>query len=85
FENNVERDNNSSGNAQNYPLAQFTRGMVFISTAELYYLCGDLWEAGQSLDIGGPMVASCPFMLNRANALSAKIRQAKSEQYNKAN
>lgn len=85
FENNVTRDNNSSGNAQNYPLAQFLRGTVFIDTAELYYLCGDLWEAGQSLDIGGPLVANCPFMLSRANDLSAKIRQAKTEQYNNAN
>lgn len=85
FENNVTRDSNNSGNEQNYPLAQFTRGMVFIDTAELYYLCGDLWEAGQSLDTGGPMVANCPFMLSRANDLSAKIRQAKAEQYNNVN
>ncbi|MDE6593708.1 MAG: hypothetical protein K2K57_11690 [Oscillospiraceae bacterium] len=85
FENNIERDNRNSGSVLNHPLAQFSRGIVFINTAELYYLCGDLWEAGQSLDIGGPMVASCPFMLNRANTLSAKIRQAKAEQYNNVN
>ncbi len=85
FENNVERDNRNSGNVLNHPLAQFLRGMVFINTAELYYLCGDLWEAGQSLDIGGPMVANCPFMLSRANDLSAKIRQAKEKQYNNVN
>lgn len=80
FKNNMDGELRKSGQTQNYPLAQLIRGITFCTTADLYYRCGNLWEAGQTLDIGGPLVAGCPFILARANDLSAKIRQAKNEQ-----
>lgn len=75
YENISENDARKVGAAQTDPMTAFNRGMIFLSTAELFYLCGDVANAGKYLDIGGPMLSPSPFFLQRANELSGKIRQ----------
>ena len=61
---------------QGTPLSRFLKGAVFMETAELFYLCGDISNAAKYLDIGGPMLAASPAETENANKLSAKIREA---------
>ncbi|MCI7766965.1 MAG: hypothetical protein MSJ26_03155 [Oscillospiraceae bacterium] len=69
--------NSSTGaSQQGTPLNRFYKGAVFMETAELFYLCGDLESAGKYLDIGGPMLSASPAQTENANRLSAKIREA---------
>lgn len=75
YENIFENDARKVGAVQTDPMTAFNRGMIFLSTAELFYLCGDAANAGKYLDIGGPMLSPSPFFLQRANELSGKIRQ----------
>lgn len=70
-----ENDARSSGVQQSDPMTAFNRGMIFWSTAELFYLCGDMENAGKYLDIGGPMLSASPLFIQKANRLSEKIRQ----------
>lgn len=65
----------SDNNSQPTPFQQFERGMVFFETAELFYLSGDCVSAAKYLDIGGPMIAANPAMLEKANRLSAELRE----------
>lgn len=60
---------------QTTALSQFIRGSVFFETAELFYLCGDYDSAAKYLDIGGPMLTASKYTLERANRLSAMIRE----------
>lgn len=75
-----EYDNlfNSSEGAsqQGTSLNRFLKGGVFMETAELFYLCGDIDNAAKYLDIGGPMLSASPAETERANKLSEKIREA---------
>lgn len=69
--------NSSTGaSQQGTPLNRLLKGTVFMETAELFYLCGDLESAGKYLDIGGPMLSASPYQTKIANKLSAKIREA---------
>lgn len=69
--------NSSTGaSQQGTPLDRFLKGAVFMETAELFYLCGDLENAAKYLDIGGPMLSASPHQTKIANKLSAQIREA---------
>lgn len=69
--------NSSTGaSQQGTPLSRLLNGATFASTAELFYLCGDIDNAAKYLDIGGPMLSASPSETERANKLSAKIREA---------
>lgn len=78
IKNEYENLFNSSEGAsqQGTPLNRFLKGAVFMETAELFYLCGDIDNAAKYLDIGGPMLSASPAETERANKLSAKIREA---------
>ncbi|MCM1579664.1 MAG: hypothetical protein NC078_12800, partial [Ruminococcus sp.] len=71
-------NNQTQAAAGTYPLKQFLDGLVFYKTAELFYLCGDYSAAGQALYLGGPMLGASPFYLEKANKLSAEIKEAMS-------
>lgn len=69
--------NSSTGaSVQGTPLSRFLKGCVFVNSAELFYLCGDLDNAAKYLDIGGPMLSASVFYTNKANELSEKVRAA---------
>lgn len=69
--------NSSTGAAQQgTPLNRLINGTVFMDSAELFYLCGDLDNAAKYIDIGGPMLSASPFLTGKANDLSEKIRTA---------
>lgn len=80
FENKVNSFVKSAAVNNNKPLNIFVSGMVFLDTAELFYLCGDMFNAGKNLDIGGPMLAASPYMTGKANELSQKIKAALNSQ-----
>ena len=81
IKNEYENLFNSSEGAsqQGTPLNRFLKGEVFMETAEFFYLCGDIDNAAKYLDIGGPMLSASPAETERANRLSAKIREAKAQ------
>ncbi|MBQ7989676.1 MAG: hypothetical protein IJ080_07900 [Oscillospiraceae bacterium] len=62
------------------PLQIFLRGMTFLDTAEAFYECGDYGAAAQAVDQAGPMVTPSPFFLDKANRLSAAIREKQGKQ-----
>lgn len=69
--------NSTTGaSVQGTPLSRFLKGCVFMDSAELFYLCGDLENAAKYIDIGGPMLSASVFYTNKANDLSEKIRTA---------
>ena len=71
------RGNSTTGaSVQGTPLSRFLKGYVFVNSAELFYLCGDLDNAAKYLDIGGPMLSASVFYTNKANELSEKVRAA---------
>lgn len=77
MKNDFENQFNSTTGAeqQSSALSYFIRGSVFFETAELFYLCGDYANAAKYLDIGGPMLTASPYALEKANSLSAMIRE----------
>lgn len=72
FENKVNTFIKSEAVNSTKPLNRYIHGVVFCDTAELFYLCGDYFNAGKYLDIGGPMLAASPYMTEKANELSQK-------------
>ncbi len=69
--------NSTTGaSVQGTPLSIFLKGCIFMDSAELFYLCGDLENAAKYLDIGGPMLSASVSYTNKANELSEKIRAA---------
>lgn len=74
---------NNQSDIKNQPKARidaFIRGITFFETAELFYLCGDLNSAAQSLDMGGPLLTDSPLMIKKANELSQSIKDGLSMQ-----
>lgn len=72
--------NSTTGaSVQGAPLSIFLKGCIFMDSAELFYLCGDLENAAKYLDIGGPMLSASVFYTNKANELSEKVRAAFSQ------
>lgn len=83
FENKLNKDlidRNLSYNKTS--INTFNKGLVFFGTAELFYLCGDFSNAAKYLDIGGPMLAMSNVQTEKANELSAKIREALGSPHN---
>ena len=80
FENKVNTFIKSEAVNSTKPLNRYIHGVVFCDTAELFYLCGDYFNAGKYLDIGGPMLAASPYMTEKANELSQKIKAALNSQ-----
>ncbi|MBR4224582.1 MAG: hypothetical protein IKR73_07210 [Oscillospiraceae bacterium] len=75
FQNRFNKDVEKKLDDGGTPLKMFLRGMVFLDTAELFYMCGDFTSAAQAVDNAGPLLTRTPFYLDRANRLSAAIRE----------
>lgn len=71
YENKV---NNDMRSAEQAPLTRLTKGLELLETAELFYECGNYEYAAKTVDLGGPMVTASPFLTERANELSQKLR-----------
>ncbi len=74
FQNRFKKSTSQMANQTTTPFKQFLDGIVFLDTAELYYMCGDKESAARAVDTAGPLVAKSPYYLDRANRLSAAIR-----------
>ena len=64
------------GFSEGTPLDKLDRGLTYIKLAELYYHCGDPVTASKYADMGGPLLTVSPHELERANRISAMIREA---------
>ncbi len=74
FENKISQT--ITADSQGTPLSKFIKGMSYFESAELFCLNGDYKAASEALDAGGPLLAPSVSETNRANELSAKIREA---------